>query len=509
MKFRTIYFCALVFLNSSLGLLAAKPLNVLFIMTDDLNCDLPIYGDQMVKTPNIDGLAEQGMTFNNAFCNFPLCGPSRASFMTGLYPEQNGVVRICRLFRYYVPGAITMPQHFRNNGYTVARVGKMFHYDNPGGIGTNGHDDPDSWDIRINPSGCDVAEEDQIYSLKPGGDLGSTLSWLASDCPDEAHTDGMVATESIRLMRQFKTSEKPFFLAVGFYKPHTPFVAPKKYFDMYDPESIEVPRIPENYLNTLPPAAVRILTRKPEQNHLPVETAQEVIRAYYATISFLDAQVGRVLDELKRLGLEDNTIVLFSSDHGYHLGEHDYYQKSTLFENDTRVPLIISYPGMDHSGERSDSLVEMIDFYKTLSELAGTSAPADYVQGKSLVSILDNPEDEVRDVAFAQIPQGYSIRTKRYRYNRWVEGHGLMRELYDRLNDSAEMVNLALDANYQDVLIELDHLLERKIEETSEHPSSLKYYPPKDRFFLGVTQEEYLKLEREGNLPRYVKGDLE
>ena len=233
---------------------AKDKLNVLFIMTDDLNCNLGSYGHPLVKSPHIDRLASQGVLFENAYCNYPICGPSRASFMTGLYPEQTGVTVLRRMFRNYIPDVVTLSQHFMANGYTATRVGKIYYYDNPKGIGTDGHDDPQSWQMRINPRGRDKAEEDKIFSLKPGS-FGAALSWLAADGTDEEQTDGMVATESIKLLEGYAKTERPFFLAVGFYKPHTPYVAPKKYFDLYDPDEIVVPELPEGYWNTLPAPA--------------------------------------------------------------------------------------------------------------------------------------------------------------------------------------------------------------------------------------------------------------
>jgi iduronate 2-sulfatase len=473
--------------------------NILFIMTDDLNCDMGAYGHPLVKTPNIDRLADRGIVFDSAFCNYPQCGASRASFMTGLHPDQNGVTSLRRLFRYYVPDAITMTQHFRNNGYTVARVGKIYHYDNPTSIGTNGHDDPASWDIRINPIGRDKAVEDKIHSLRKGH-FGGTLSWLADEGTDEEQTDGKVAIESIRLMKELAAEDKPFFIGVGFYKPHTPYVAPKKYFDMYNLEEIEVPRVPEDYHSTLPAPAIKSLTRKKDQNNLPEATKREAIRAYYATISFLDTQVGKVLDAVEELGLLENTIVLFSSDHGYHMGEHGYFQKTTLFENADRVPLILSAPGMKVRGQRTRSLVEMIDFYRTLSDMAGINEPPSYVQGMSWAPIMDDEYFHTRESALTTLDGGYTIRTKRYRYTKWPVKEGLATELYDRLSDPAEMVNLATDDNYQDIVSKMDELWETRVKEAQAHPEGLTFIAPEpgDK---GVTSKQYRKLEEAGLLP--------
>ncbi|MEX0331163.1 MAG: sulfatase [Puniceicoccaceae bacterium] len=475
--------------------------NVLFIMTDDLNCNIGAYGHPLVRTPHIDRLAEEGLLFENAFCNFPLCGPSRASFMTGLYPDQNGVTRLRRMFRRYVPDAVTLSQHFMNNGYAVARVGKIYHYDNPGGIGTNGHDDPLSWEERINPRGRDKEEQHLIEVIRgiSTDKIGGTLSWMAAGGDDLEQTDGMVATESIALMREYTAQGRPFFLAVGFYKPHTPFVAPRKYFDLYDPEEIEIPRVPDGYFNTLPAPAVKTLTVKKAQLDLPEATQREVIHAYYATISFLDAQVGRLITALEELELKDHTIVLFSSDHGYHMGEHDHFQKQTLFEDADRVPLILSVPGMASAGKRTPAIVEMIDFYRTLTELAGLEQPPSYIQGKSMVSVLNDPEKQTRESALTQHYEGYTIRTKRYRYTYWPDANGLNAELYDRLNDPAEMVNLAGHANYEDVQMQLHALWKQRVEEAKAIPDGLEFIPPgpEDN---GIGSAEALRLFKEGKL---------
>ena len=452
-------------------------LNVLFIMTDDLNCDIGSYGHPLVKTPNIDRLAEEGVLFENAYCNYPICGPSRASFMTGLYPEQNGVTVLRRMFRHYVPDAVTMSQHFMANGYTSTRVGKIYHYDNPRGIGTEGHDDPASWDHVINPRGRDKADEKDTFSLNPGS-FGATLSWLAADGADEEQTDGIVATEAIRLMQEYSALEEPFFLGVGFYKPHTPYVAPKKYFDLYNIDDIEVPAIPEGYWDTIPEPAKKSVTAFRNQIDLPEETARKAILAYYATISFLDAQIGRVIDGLEHNGLKDNTIVLFSSDHGYHMGEHGHYQKNTLFENADRVPLIISAPGMKAKGGRSRSFVEMVDFYRTLSDLAGLTEPPSYVQGASLTPILDDISETVRPNAFTQLINGYTLRTRDFRFTQWKTNDPSDIELYDRRNDPEEMVNLAQDPEYAAKIRLLRAQLAMRIAEATEPVEGLKFIPP-------------------------------
>jgi len=446
---------------------AQEKKNVLFIIADDLNCYLGSYGHQLAKTPNIDRLAEEGLLFENAYCNFPLCGPSRASMMTGLYPDQNNVKRNAILIRDRVPDAVTMTQVFMKHGYAATRIGKIYHYNNPGDIGTPGHDDPASWSHTINPRGRDKDEEDQIFSLVPGS-FGATLSWLAADGTDEEQTDGIAATEAIAQLEKHAASGEPFFLGLGFYKPHTPFVAPKRYFQMYPRELIRVPEVPEGYLESLPEPAQRILTMRKPQIDLPDSLAVSAIQAYLATISFLDAQVGRVLDALEKSGLKDNTIVVFTSDHGYHMGEHGHYQKRTLFEYSARIPLIISYPGQRKKGQRTGSLVEMIDFYPTLCELAGLEYPEN-ISGKSMVPVLNNPRKKIRKDAFTQtIFDGYSVVTDRYRYTRWGEGGEGMVELYDIRNDPGEMINLAGREKYERVMRKLDKRLTVRAEEAGK-----------------------------------------
>ena len=393
---------------------AQKP-NVLFLICDDLNCDLGSYGHSLVKSPNIDRLAARGVQFNRTYCQYPLCGPSRASFMTGMYCDQTLVRRNAIYIREHIPNVTTLSQSFRGAGYFATRVGKIYHYNVPRHIGTSGHDDPYSWNYTINPRGRDKKEEDKIFSLKPGS-FGGTLSWLAADGTDEEQTDGIAATETIKLLHDFAESKQKFFLAVGLYRPHTPYVAPKKYFDMYPTSDITVPSVPEGYYETLPKPAAKVITNRKDQFQLKEDLAKQAIQAYYASITFADAQVGRILDALEATGLSENTIVLFTSDHGYHMGEHGHWQKTTLFENATRVPLILAGPGIEAKGVRTDALAEMVDFFPTLTSLAGIEGPKT-LSGVSLRPCLSDPKAAPRESAFTQFSSGYSIRTDRYRFN--------------------------------------------------------------------------------------------
>jgi iduronate 2-sulfatase len=457
------------------GAHAAERKNVLFLIADDLNCDLSCYGHKLVHSPNIDRLAARGLRFERAYCQFPLCCPSRASFMCGLYPDQTTILTNGILIRNRMPNVVTMSQMFRNHGYVPMRVGKIYHYGVPNAIGTDGHDDPPSWDRVVNPRGRDKDEESQIFTLVPG-QYGGTLSWMAADGTDEEQTDGIGATEAIKLLEEFAANKTPFFLAVGFYRPHTPYVSPKKYFDMYPREKIVVPAVPAGYLETLPEPAQKTLTAKKDQVNLPDDTARKAIQAYYASITFMDAQVGRVLAALDRLGLADDTVVLFTSDHGYHMGEHGYYQKQTLFENATHVPLIIAAPGMKTAGQSTASLAEMVDFYPTLAEVCGLHAP-NHVSGVSLAAVLDDPAATPRTSALTRHQAGYTLRTDRYRFTEWGPEGSEGAELYDHQSDPAEMDNLAGKKEHAKTVAELSQALHARIEDARKAPAGVKRIP--------------------------------
>ncbi len=439
----------------------AKPKNVLFIVADDLNCDLQCYGEKQVKTPNIDALAAAGMRFDRAYCQYPLCSPSRSSFLTGRRPNVTKVLTNPRAGRFStdytqlsphlreaIPDTITLPQLFKQNGYQVARIGKMYHYGVPGQIGTSGLDDKESWEFVVNPAGRDKAEENKIFTFTPGS-YGGTLSWLASEGTDVEQTDGLTATAAISLLEQYKS--KPFFLAVGFFRPHTPYVAPKKYFETLPTSEIELPPLAADDKSRTPAAAYA--SAKKEQDTMTDAQRREAIQAYRASISFMDAQVGRVVDALKKLGLAENTVIVLTSDHGYHMYEHGLWQKMSLFENSARVPLLIVDPQATAKGKSSTALAELVDVYPTLAELCGLKAP-EYLDGKSLKPVLSDPTKTVKDAAYTQCRQGYSIRTAQYRFTSWNDGKQ-GEQLYDLQSDPTETTNLVNEGKHAKLVAEL------------------------------------------------------
>ncbi len=394
-------------------------LNVLFIASDDLNCSLGCYGHTLVKTPNLDRLAARGTLFQRAYCQFPLCSPSRTSLMTGLRPDVTEVFDLKKHFRSVLPDVVTLPQMFMRNGYFAARVGKIYHYGVPGDIGTSGLDDPPSWNAFVNPRGRDKDDEGKLVNYTPKRGLGSSLSFLAAEGTDEEQTDGIGAQAAVRLLEEHR--DRPFFIACGFYRPHSPYVAPKKYFDPVPLEVIAAPRYPKDLPSQVPEGALASTQPWPWFG-VTERQARESIRAYYAAIAFMDAQVGRLLDALDRLGLADSTIVVFWGDNGYHLGELGLWMKQSNFENSARVPLILSVPGQKTRGGHSPRTVELLDIYPTLAEVCGLRPPLG-IAGKSLTPLLDDPGAPWDKPAFTQVWRasygGYSVRTERWRYTMW------------------------------------------------------------------------------------------
>jgi iduronate 2-sulfatase len=440
----------------------AKKLNVLLIISDDLCADLGCYGAP-VKSPNVDALAKRGVRLDRAYCQFPLCGPSRCSFLSGLQPDTEGVLANGLPVRHKIKDLVTLPELFRKNGYRSMRVGKIYHLGIPGQVGTPGPDDPPSWDSTFNPKGNEFPSLDDGDQFDPNPKNGQSFrrNLLNGDGHDQA--DYQSASEAIRLLDENK--ERPFFLAVGFIRPHVPEVAPRKFFDLYDINQIHVPERPEGDRAGKPPLA---FSHPPDIN-MSQQDCIESIRAYHATTSWMDAQAGRVIDELHRLNLDDKTLIIFMSDHGYLLGQHQEWQKMTLFEETCRVPMIFVVPGTKHAGETARGMVESLDLYPTVAQVCGLTPPKQ-IEGKSFVGLLDDPAGAGRDAAFTQLLRkqtpGHSIRTDRYRYTEWDHGKQGA-ELYDQNDDPHEFKNLAKDPEHAQIIAELRQQLHEHYKNSS------------------------------------------
>ena len=442
--------------------------NILLITVDDMNCDLGAYGDPLVKTPNLDRLCKMGVRFDAAYCQQPLCGPSRASLMTGLRPDTLDMHTLKHELREKNPDVITLGQLFRKHGYFSARSGKIYHYGNPSMIGTDGNDDPQTWDMRDNPIGIDRSQQERIIRYGAGQEknknLGISMAWWDPESEDVEHTDGMVASRVIEWIQEKK--DQPFFLAAGFFNPHCPYVAPKSYFDLYPMDQIQIQDLEsaKQDLLDVPEMAIQRDTRNWPYyfKDISIDEARKCKQAYYATISFVDAQVGRLLDTLKNNDLIEKTIIVFWSDHGYFLGEKGLWYKRKAFERSAKMPLIIAAPGLTRGGV-SKKPVELLDLYPTLADLCGLDAPKT-LEGSSLRPLLQNPDTSswnkpaVTQIWHSKKAWGYSIRTERYRYTEWLEGRA-GRELYDHQNDPSEVHNLAMKDDHRELVKNLSSML--------------------------------------------------
>ena len=433
--------------------------NVLFITADDLRPDLGCYGHPVVKTPNLDRLAARGVRFDRAYCQYPVCNPSRTSFLTGLRPDTTRVLDNATHFRKHLPDVATLPQHFRQNGYASVAMGKIFHRGLTMEDLRPEMDDPPSWDAAKYFQATPLGLKGEGRNLT-GGRV-AWCRWLAADGGDEDQPDGQIAAEAVRWLEAHtkQADVKPFFLALGFHKPHDPFNAPRKYFDLYPPDSLPLP--PAGAADDLP-LAIGGGAWKKEFEAFTDAHRREYVRAYYACTSFTDAQVGRVLDALDRLKLADDTLVVFLGDHGFHLGERGWWNKNTVFELSARVPLIIAAPGAKGAGQGTSGVVELLDLYPTLLDLCGLAPPAQRLEGVSMGTLLDDPRRPGKQAAHTQVRRGRvdgrSVRTARWRYTEW-DGGRQGRELYDHDNDPAEQTNLAADPALRATVEELSALL--------------------------------------------------
>lgn len=453
-----------------------KP-NVLFIAVDDLRPELACYGAHHMITPNFDRLAQQGMIFKSAYCQQAVCAPSRNSLLTGLRPDALGVYDLYTFFRKKVPTVVTLPQHFKDNGYHTERMGKIYH------TGHGNQDDSLSWSVP----GWNMGQEVKKLSKIQRGDTlglerdfptidGLKLPYYRSQAPESSMSDAMIANQAVQRLHDLKDST--FFLAVGFIKPHLPFVAPQKYWDLYDQTEIRIPErmAPED----MAPMAMANFgeLRKyhgiPSEGYLDDSTSLNLIHGYYAAVSMIDAQLGKLLDALSELGLEDNTIIVLWGDHGWKLGDYGSWCKHSNMELDTNAPLFFSVPWLN-KGLASSSLAEFVDIFPTLCDLALLEKPK-HLEGQSLVPILRNPEATVKDLAISQYPRGaslgydrkrelmgYSIRTAQYRYMRWQKyetpSQVVERELYDHSQGPLATKNLAGEDTHAPIIAEMDALL--------------------------------------------------
>jgi iduronate 2-sulfatase len=448
-----------------------RPPNILFVIADDLNTRVGPYVDPALglETPNLDRLASEGVTFTRAYSQYPVCGPSRASIMSGLHPETNGVTSnafATANHRVATPALAdhpTLAGFLRERGYYTARVSKIFHMGVPGGIerGEVGSDDPDSWDYAVNLMAPETLTPGRLERLSPGTHYGSNFSrMIVPDGEELTQADVLAANHAIAILetragtvpagatnRTRLKPDAPFFLAVGFVRPHVPLIAPARHFARYPEQEVRLAEVPTDDLDDVPEPAAR--TSRLPRFEMSLAQQRQAIAAYHASISFMDEQLGRLLAALDRLGLRDDTVVIFTSDHGYNLGEHGTWQKLNLWEESVRVPLIVSMPGSAQAGARSEAVVELVDLYPTIAGIGGLSGEAPAIlQGDDLGPWLETPDRPAPDGEAYTINarEGASIRTTRWRYTRWGEDAGPdNEELYDHDNDALEYRNLARD----------------------------------------------------------------
>ncbi len=446
-----------------LGEKSAPPrLNVLFIASDDLRNALGCYGHPIVKSPNLDRLAAQGVRFDRAYCQFPLCGPSRTSMLSGLRPDSTRIWANEIAIRDTCPDVMTLPQLFRRSGYHSVRLGKMYHMNVPGSVGTNRWDDPPSWDVAISPPGLEHKTPGEGRNITPQVGEGGAFHWIKFNGDGRDQADNSAAEQALETIHENRN--RPFFLGLGFLRPHVPHVAPARFFDLYPVRDLTPVVNPPNDHTHIPIASEKTINTRANDMGMNDGDKREALRGYYASVSYMDWQVGRVLETLERAGVASRTVIVFWSDHGWHLGEHHRWQKRSLFEESARVPLIVAAPGRRARGRASRALVELIDVYPTIAELCGLKLPA-HLEGQSFAPLLDDPSRAWKSAAFTQVagPEGIvgrAVCTDRYRYIRWA-GPYPDQELYDHQKDPREHANLARDASQAALVNQLVGVLEK------------------------------------------------
>jgi len=452
-----------------------KKMNVLFIAVDDLKPVTGAYGDKLAKTPGMDRLAKEGVIFRKAYCQQAISGATRASLMTGMYPDKSRVWDLITDFRQVNPNAVSLPQYFKLNGYETAGMGKIYHMGSTG----PGHDAP-SWSIPYS----DAKSATYALTYTPN-EKGRGAALECADVPDNTYHDGRLTEMAIELLGNLSKKDKPFFLAVGFLKPHLPFVAPKKYWDLYDRNDFKIAPFQKQAVNS-PDIAYHISGElknysdipefnsysEKELDHLSAEKQKELIHGYYAAMSYTDAQIMMLLNELDKLGIRNNTIIVLWGDHGWHLGDHGLWNKHTNFEEATHALMMMSVPGRK-AGIKAETTSEFVDIFPTLCDLVKIPKPK-YLDGISLVPALKNPSAEIREYALSQYPRGkdkmgYSIRTKQFRYTVWFgknwktnmpfdEKAVIAREMYDYDKDPLETENISDKPEYQKEKLRMEKL---------------------------------------------------
>ncbi len=434
--------------------------HILFIAADDCNSNLGCFGHPIVKSPNVDRIASMGVRFERAYCQFPLCGPSRTSLLSGLRPDSTKIFENQIAIRDTRPDVTTLPQLFRRNGYTSHRYGKMYHMDVPASVGTDKWDDPPSWDAAVSPPGKEQHTEGERHSIKTSG--GAAWQWISFSGDGKDQADDRAAELAIETFE--KNRGKPVFIGLGFLRPHVPNVAPSRFFDMYPMGAIRPVVNPPNDRDDIPKASEIAINTRANDMGMDENGKREAIRSYYATISYMDWQVGRVLAALDKLKLMEKTAIVFWGDHGYHLGEHHRWHKRSLFEESAKAPLIVAAPGRKARGRACRSLVEFIDIYPTVAQIGGMPLPP-HLEGQSLMPLLENPSRSWKSAAFTQMaaPEGIvgrAVRTDRYCYIRWTGPHP-DEELFDHKTDPKEYTNLARKTEHAGLLRRMRGVLDR------------------------------------------------